>query len=115
MADFLSRATVKGDPWSEAEVAAKFLMGNYPCLYKVLVGDRPSGQDLGRLPGSVRLFTNGGEFKAVIQGKEWLFDGYLLVPKQDNIIAGIEEELKNGRIGWSVASGQANSSKKPTY
>lgn len=115
MADFLSRATVKGDPWTEAETAVKHLIGNYPCLYKVLVGDRPSAADLGRLPGSVRLFTNGGEFKAVIQGREWLFDGYLIIPKEDNIVQGIEEELKAGRIGWSVASEQKNSSKKPTY
>jgi len=115
MADFLSQATVKGDPWVEARQCCAGIKDLFPCLYDVLVGSPPNGAGISRFPGSVRLFTNAGELKACLSGKEWLYDGYVVIPQGDTVLEGLEKQLKAGKIGWSPAREQKDSWKKPTH
>jgi hypothetical protein len=115
MADFLGRATGKSDPWVEAKIAAEFIQAEFPYLYQVFIGSPPNAAGISRHPGSVRIFTNGNEMKAMLSGKEWENDGYLVIPKQVNLLEGIETALEAGLIGWSKSREHLNSSKKPTY
>lgn len=115
MSDMFTRAMAETDPWKDAEKGAGFLVKQFPMIAQILLGDPPTKEKTGRLPGSVRLFTNAGEIKACIQGREWLFDGYVLLPKEPNLLEALELELDAGRIGWSKSSEQKNSKNKPTY
>jgi len=115
MSKFLQNATSEGSCFDEARAAAEHLYKDFPAVYAILTGEPASTGFIGRLPGSIRLFTNGTELKAMLSGREWVKDGYIVVPKQVDIIGGIEEELQAGRIGWSAASGQKNSYKQPSH
>lgn len=115
MSGFLSQATVKGDPWLEAKAAAEPIRELFPCIYDTLIGSPPNGAGISRMPGSIRLFTNAGELKACLSGKDWLYDGYVVLPKDVAILQGLEEQLKAGKIGWSPAREQKDSYRKPSH
>lgn len=115
MSDLLSRAMSKGDPWDEASKAVGWLKENFPFLHQVLAGQREKEKVVAALPGSVRLFSNGGELKAEITGPEWVMKGYLVLPKEVTILENLEKELADGRIGWTVKTDKVNSLGKPTY
>jgi hypothetical protein len=102
MADLFARAMSKGDTYEEAAKACDWLKEGYPYLHDVLCGHKPSKDGVPRLPGSVRIFTNGGELKCEITGQEWLMRGYLVLPPGVLTIEAIEDQLKSGQIGWAV-------------
>jgi len=115
MSDLFARAMTKGDPWEESRKAVGWMRETYPFLHDVLVGSPPSVTLAQRLPGSVRMFTNGGELKAEITGAEWVMRGYLVLPRGVLTIEAIEKELSEGKIGWSAKTEQTNSLRKPSY
>lgn len=115
MGDLFRRATEKGDIFEEAEMAVRTLKTEFPHLHDLLCGKKGNGTTADRLPGSLRLFTNGGELKAEITGPEWVMKGYLIVPKEDMSFRAIEEQLSSGKIGWSVKTDRKDSSSKPPY
>jgi len=110
MSSILDRVNMKDDPWEGAQRACAWMKDDYPETYAVLTGRPKSKDSEGVLPGSIRLFTNGGELKAVIGGKEWLMDGYIVLAHGVTILAAIEAELQQGRIGW-----KATTERKPSY
>lgn len=110
MSDLFARAMSKADAFAEAKAAIGWMRETYPFLHDILAGCRGSNGGVDRSPGSVRLFTNGGELKAEVTGMEWVMRGYLVIPKGDLTMALIEKELAEGRIGWS-----AKTERKPTY
>lgn len=115
MSDLLSRAMAKVDPWDEADKAISWLKSEFPHLHQLLAGRREKEKEVAVLPGSVRLFSNGGEFKAEFTGPEWIMKGYLVLPKDFNVIENMEKELAAGKIGWSVKGEKTDSLKKPSY
>lgn len=115
MSDLFSRAMSKGDPYEEASKAVSELKSAFPYLHDVLAGSKANGSGVDRLPGSLRLFTNGGELKAEITGQEWIMRGYLLIPKGLLTFEAIEAELAAGRIGWTVKTERLDGSKKVPY
>lgn len=115
MSDLFSRAMEKEDSFEQAAMAVKGIKKQFPYLHDVLAGARANGSGVDRSPGSLRLFTNAGTLKAEISGREWIMRGYLVLPEGVLSIEAIEETLKSGKIGWSVASEPRDSSKKPTY
>lgn len=115
MSDLFQRATKATNVWQDARAAAGHLVDHFPLVSEVLLGSPAGDGSSGRLPGSIRVFTNGQELKACLSGREWLFDGYLVLPKEVDIITAMELELQAGRVGWSAASGQKNSSRQASY
>ena len=115
MPDMFSRAMSKDDPFDQARAAIEWMKLVYPCLHDVLAGYRSNGTGIDRLPGSLRLFTNGGELKAELTGPDWLMRGYLVVPKGLLTIEAIEEEIKAQRIGWSVKTERTDNLKRVPY
>lgn len=113
--DFLSRATGATDTFGDAREAAGYLQKPLPHIARILMGEPKVGADTARLPGSIRLFTNGTDLKACISGREWIFDGYVVLPKELDLLAALELELEAGRIGWSVVSVQKDTSRKAPY
>lgn len=109
MSDLFARAMSKGDPHEEAEKAIGWMKSTLPYLHDVLAGCRPTPTTPARLPGSVRLFSNGGELKAEVTGAEWVMRGYLLIPHGILTVEAIEGELAAGRIGWSAKTERLNS------
>jgi len=106
MSDLFKRATTKSDPWIEARVAAGWMEPHFPLVADCLLGTPPKKDDAGRMPGSIRVFTNGSDFKACPSGREWIFDGYVVLPKEVDILTALELKLQAGEIGWSVAREQ---------
>lgn len=115
MSDLLSRAMSSADPWDEAAKAISWLETPFPNLHSLLAGRREKDKVMAVLPGSVRLFSNGGELKAEFTGPEWIMKGYLVLPKEVTVLESIEIELAAGRIGWSVKGERASGSKTPSY
>jgi hypothetical protein len=110
MSDLFARAMTKGDVFVEASNAVGWMKDVYPFLHQVLAGNHGSNGAVDRHPGSVRLFTNGGELKAEVTGMDWVMRGYLVIPKGFLTVELIEKELAEGRVGWS-----AKTERKPTY
>jgi hypothetical protein len=104
MSNFLSRAGVDGNEWEEAREAAAHLRETFPQLYALFTGNEPKGDIPGVAPGGVRIFTNGGQLKAMISGKNWLNVGYLDCGKELTSLADIEAALQSGAIGWKKAT-----------
>lgn len=115
MSDLFSRAMEKEDTFEQAELAVRTIKSQFPYLHDVLAGSRANGSGVARAPGSLRLFTNAGALKAEISGRDWIMRGYLVLPEGVLSIEAIEETLKSGKIGWSVASEPRDSSRKPAY
>lgn len=115
MSDLLTRAMSSADPWDEAAKAISWLEKPFPNLHSLLAGRREKDKVMAVLPGSVRLFSNGGELKAEFTGPEWIMKGYLVLPKEVTILESIETELSEGRIGWSVKGERTNNSQKTPY
>jgi len=59
--------------------------------------------------------VNGTDLKAMIYGRDWLYDGYVVLPRELGILEGFEVKCEAGEIGWSVSSAQKNSSKQAPY
>ena len=102
MGSFLDRATQAGDQYGDALKACEPYLSKYPCLHAILAGEKPTPTNPGREPGSVRIFTNGGEMRASIGGKNWLYTGYLELPQRVMTLADIEDALKAEKIGWKL-------------
>lgn len=115
MSDLLNRAMSSADPWQEAAKAISWLEREFPNLHTLMSGRPEKEKQVAVLPGSVRLFTNGGELKAEFTGPEWIMKGYLVLPKEVTILENMEKELAAGRIGWSVKGERPNSSSKTPY
>jgi len=106
MSSFLDRAITLGDEYEEAERAAKHLAEKFPCLCAVLTGIRPKGEAPGVSPGGIRIYTNGGQVKAMMSGKGWENLGYLDCGPTLTSLQDIEDALAQGKIGWKKATGQ---------
>jgi len=110
MSDLFSRAMEKSDGIAEAQKACSKIKEKFPYLHDILAGFRGTNGKSDRNPGSVRIFSNGGELKAEVTGKEWVMRGYLLLPEGNLSFENIEAELAAGKIGWS-----ANTERKIPY
>lgn len=106
MSSFLDRAATAGDEYEEAEKAAAHLQAAFPCVYQVLTGVRPKGELPGVAPGGIRIYTNGGQVKAMISGKGWENIGYLDCGPTLTSFKEIEDAISQGKIGWKKATGQ---------
>lgn len=108
MSDLFGRAMVKGDPYAEAKKAVGHLKDRFPMIHDVLAGYSASNGVVNRMPGSIRIFTNGGFLKAEVTGQEWLMKGYLVLPHGLLSFEEIETELAAGNIGWSAKTERVN-------
>jgi len=115
MSDLFARAMMKGDPFAEAKKAVGHLKERFPMIHDVLAGYTASNGVVDRMPGSIRLFTNGGALKVEVTGQDWLMKGYLVIPQGLLTFEAIEAELAAGNIGWTAKHEQPNSKTKPPY
>jgi len=102
MSDLFSRVMEKGDTIAEAQAACVKIKEKFPYLHDILAGFRGTNGKSDRNPGSVRIFTNGGEIKAEVTGREWVMRGYLILPEKNLSFEAIEAELAAGKIGWAT-------------
>jgi hypothetical protein len=115
MSDLFRRAMERGDAYAEAGKAVSEIKSRFPYLHDLLAGCRKTGDGVDRLPGSLRIFCNGGEIKGEVTGPEWIMRGYLIVPQGVLSFEAIESELAAGRIGWSVKTERLDPKTKVPY
>jgi hypothetical protein len=104
MSGFLQRIKEKQDVWEEAAKGVQHLREDYPTVYSILAGQAPKPPETGVVPGSIRLFSNGGVLKFVVSGREWLYDTYGVCPEGFEVLQGIEREINAGNISMKAVS-----------
>jgi len=115
MGNFLERATQEGNRYEEARRAAAHLQEELPCLYSVLTGIEPKGETVGLLPGSVRIYTWGGQLRAMLSGEKWENLAYLDCGPHLRTLAQIDEAIRDGNMVWKKASDRKNSYPDPAF
>ena len=104
MSGFLQRVKEKSDVWAEAAKGVAHLKEGYPTVYSILAGQAPVGSEVGVVPGSIRLFSNGGVLKFVVSGREWLYDVYGVVGEGLEILESIEKVINSGEVSYKAVS-----------
>lgn len=104
MSGFLQKIKEKADVWEEAAKGVAHLKESHPTIYGILAGQAPKPPETGVVPGSIRLFSNGGVLKFVVSGREWLYDVYGVVGQGVNVLDEIEREINSGNVSYKAVS-----------
>jgi len=100
MSGFLQKIKEKADVWEEAAKGVAFLKESHPTLYGILAGQPPKPPETGVIPGSVRIFSNGGVLKFVVSGRAWLYDVYGVVGEGLTPFDSIERAINAGEVSY---------------
>jgi len=104
MSGFLQRIKEKSDVWEEAAKGVAHLKETHPTVYGILAGVAPKPPETGVIPGSIRLFSNGGVLKFVVSGREWLYDVYGVVGEGLSVLDAVEKAVNAGEISYKAVS-----------